>query len=883
MTITTNDDRDEYTATSGQTVFNYTFKIFESTDLNVYQTPAAQDFDDGADLITAYTVTGEGSASGGTITLTTGATTGDRITIVSAIPSSRTTDYQVNGDFTPATVNADFDRSVSLAKQAEGLARRSPKFIESRQGVSDFSLPEPIANTFWRVNSTATGMDAFTANGAAITAEIPVADYAAARALDSSTLTDGQVITVTDDGIAGQFVVKTGTVTDNGGVLIVFTDDSNRYAERIYNTADGVHIEWFGGGAGGVTDNLAAFNACKALKQPINYGQGVYYHSTKISTSASESAALIIRGAGMSQTVLMFRGTDGLELLGTGNALRDLCIVDGDSFASLPTDTSDAVDPRPVRVSIDASVIGLRMDRNNIVVDNVWIRGFGIGRKFSNTKFYMSNYKVRTDSNLIGMQFGSGFATDSPNFNFSYSCYDGNNFQRNIHGQSGFHVFVNQSSELCDDYAADNSNFPDGGIWIEPKAHAVFDKPYIEEINIYNSSDKTVFDKVSNIWDAVCFRPTRFYDLVFGRRSENLIQPPWRQSWRAQADGSVSIDNDPDNIAGGKRYTRLTASGAGGVSKVVFSHWNDSVRGITPQGIDNLEIKVYAGFWVRVVSGTFTDGDPFFRPQFEDTSSNLFYSNEPARLVVHDDDDGFNRARTGASGTTTGATTDKLVDSGATFTSSVMVGMEVENTADKSKSKIVSIDSNTELTLDDDIFVSGEAYDIPGWQYMASLHTLRGGGSFATGNPLSRCRLTIEVESSATDCSSTNRIIDISEPELRLFTSQGSLASNTTPRLESVTELTISGGEITVVDGYHTVDTESDAASDDLDTINCDDLYPGRELTITAANAARDVVAKDTTGNLRLNGDFTMSTAGDTLKLIYNGTNWLETSRSNNS
>lgn len=275
MTITTNDDRDEYTATSGQTVFNYTFRVYESTDLNVYQTPASQDFDDSADLITAYTVSGVGSSSGGTITLSSGAASGDRITIVSAIPSSRTTDYQVNGDFTPSVVNDDFDRSISLQKQAEGLARRSPKFSESRQGVSEFSLPKPIANTFWRVNSTATGMESFTANGAAVTAEIPAADYTALRALVSTSqaLTDGQVITVTNDGIAGQFVVKTGTVTDNGGTLIVFNDDSNRYCERVFNGP--VYARWFEADNTGVENVANIFNNINAYCVSTSNYKGV--------------------------------------------------------------------------------------------------------------------------------------------------------------------------------------------------------------------------------------------------------------------------------------------------------------------------------------------------------------------------------------------------------------------------------------------------------------------------------------------------------------------------------------------------------------------------------------------------------------------------------
>lgn len=61
-------------------------------------------------------------------------------------------------------------------------------------------------------------------------------------------------------------------------------------------------------------------------------------------------------------------------------------------------------------------------------------------------------------------------------------------------------------------------------------------------------------------------------------------------------------------------------------------------------------------------------------------------------------------------------------------------------------------------------------------------------------------------------------------------------------------ELTISSGVITITGTNHTVDTESDAASDDLDTINTG--ADGDILIIRAENAARTVVIKDGTGNI---------------------------------
>jgi surface protein len=68
-----------------------------------------------------------------------------------------------------------------------------------------------------------------------------------------------------------------------------------------------------------------------------------------------------------------------------------------------------------------------------------------------------------------------------------------------------------------------------------------------------------------------------------------------------------------------------------------------------------------------------------------------------------------------SSGTTTSTTASKLVDSGANFVSSgVQVGDLVTNSTDTTHSYVTAVDSATTLSLNDDIFVSGEAYDVSG-------------------------------------------------------------------------------------------------------------------------------------------------------------------------
>jgi hypothetical protein len=99
----------------------------------------------------------------------------------------------------------------------------------------------------------------------------------------------------------------------------------------------------------------------------------------------------------------------------------------------------------------------------------------------------------------------------------------------------------------------------------------------------------------------------------------------------------------------------------------------------------------------------------------------------------------------------------------------------------------------------------------------------------------------------------------------------------------TATELTIASGVVTATRGYHLVDTESDGASDDLDTISGG--VDGMRLTIRPAHTDRTVVVKDGTGNIQGPGDVTLDSSHDTCSMIYDATltAWLVTGSSNNA
>ena len=89
MTVTANDRREQYEATAGQTVFPYPFPIQHESEITVIQTLASDSTSTTLTITTDYTVSGVGDASGGDITLVSGAALDDIITVVGATPTTR--------------------------------------------------------------------------------------------------------------------------------------------------------------------------------------------------------------------------------------------------------------------------------------------------------------------------------------------------------------------------------------------------------------------------------------------------------------------------------------------------------------------------------------------------------------------------------------------------------------------------------------------------------------------------------------------------------------------------------------------------------------------------------------------------------------------------
>ena len=169
MTVSSSASRNQYTATAGQTVFAYTFEIVTDDDIVVLK--------NGVTLTKTadYTVSGVGVNSGGNVTLTSGATAGDILTLYRNMAYERLTDYTNAGDFLAADVNNDFDRLWIATQQVNEEVNRSLKAPVTDPLTIDMTIPAKAdrLNKILRFNATTGDPEVITlASGATSAANV---------------------------------------------------------------------------------------------------------------------------------------------------------------------------------------------------------------------------------------------------------------------------------------------------------------------------------------------------------------------------------------------------------------------------------------------------------------------------------------------------------------------------------------------------------------------------------------------------------------------------------------------------------------------------------------------------------------------------------------
>jgi hypothetical protein len=249
MTISSNDRRVQYPGDGGTTSFVYPFRIIRSSDLLVVLQDAA-----GVDTVqvldSAYTVSGVGDATGGSISMAVAPAVGERLSVILAPDVTQLLDLIGGGVFPIDNVEEGLDNLTNIAKRVLDLASRS-------MGLKDGDL---------------SGSGAYQAGGNRIESlEAPVNDDdAATKATVDAAVT------------AAQLVLNPNVIVASGlGYLFadLFYDNGKTGAvERSLNSKMGElqSVTDFGATGDGVTDDTAFVQAACDAGGWIYFPPGTY-------------------------------------------------------------------------------------------------------------------------------------------------------------------------------------------------------------------------------------------------------------------------------------------------------------------------------------------------------------------------------------------------------------------------------------------------------------------------------------------------------------------------------------------------------------------------------------------------------------------------------
>ena len=166
MAVSTTTRQTWHTGDDVTTVFAYAFQIAQDSELEVVTRVIATGVETTLVLDTDYTVSGEGVATGGNVTLATALASTKIMTIRGKLPLTQTTDIKNQGSYYAATHETAFDRRVGVDQQQQHEINRCVKFpVTYSPATYDPSLPTPVASAAIGFNSAGTGLTTITSLG----------------------------------------------------------------------------------------------------------------------------------------------------------------------------------------------------------------------------------------------------------------------------------------------------------------------------------------------------------------------------------------------------------------------------------------------------------------------------------------------------------------------------------------------------------------------------------------------------------------------------------------------------------------------------------------------------------------------------------------------
>ena len=483
MTVADNTSRNQYSATAGQTIFSYTFEIVDKDDLVVLQNGTT--LSEGTD----YSVAGVGDNSGGTITLTAGATLNDIMTLYRDMPYARNQNYTNSGDFLASDVNDDFDNLWLAGEQTNRSFDQSVRRPITDSTTISMELPDAATRANKYLSFSPTGaVTATTTVPPGITDAALVTYTPGGTGAVDTTVEDKlrETISADDFGTVGDgdaddtvklqkavnYVTATGAWLDGGNKTYKITDTINATGEflRLRNFKFVMQTTYSG------TGRFECKRATNTNKMTVAFenifvdgGRGTYKTGSEPwtdmdvdlfgydSIAPTLGAFLKVESYNSDTTVHVtnclfenYHGIAGVRVNSFGTTVIQGCVFKNMSFQSFITyqayfDANDVItyqEGTTLVSDVYAEDIGLLPD--NFLVD-------GAAKTFSNT-----DYAPHTAYN---------FAAIGANYNISNATVK-NYASTGVLGDRN-KIFNASNIIITNDSDRSFSNNPSGAFWIE--------------------------------------------------------------------------------------------------------------------------------------------------------------------------------------------------------------------------------------------------------------------------------------------------------------------------------------------------------------------------------------------------------------------------------
>jgi len=273
MTISATGRRYAYSANGVTTAFSYPRPFFSGVDLTVYLFDAGTDVATLKVLASDYTVTGAGDPAGGFVNFLTPPASGLTVIIYSALDATQPLDLDNVTALPMTSLESELDRLTILIQDMWVRLDRMPQAPLSKQRTFNYTLPIPVPGWNLGANASGTGFEYLPpgsgGGGGGPTTPVFVSSRAQLAALSTTMM----AAVLTESGRSGVFLQVAGTqpVSDPMQALYVASNSPGYYWERQRPKGE-LQLSWAGAAIDGVTDDLAAINACMAL---LNDASGV--------------------------------------------------------------------------------------------------------------------------------------------------------------------------------------------------------------------------------------------------------------------------------------------------------------------------------------------------------------------------------------------------------------------------------------------------------------------------------------------------------------------------------------------------------------------------------------------------------------------------------